>query len=200
MRINTQDLTLQRNYLEKYQYLISEYELVKQKKHPRFKLAKDFYSFHHTCRQSFLKYYNRFLQSGGDMASLLPQKRGPKYKTRRIDLDIEADVGIWRDKGNNRYEIVSILKPKYEDKTPSPSGVYNVCKRLGKNKLNIPMKEEKRQIIKDRLGEAKRTLSDINELKNDEDAELELWSSTLNEIEKKLEDIDRTLFEPESTW
>ncbi len=55
-------------------------------------------------------------------------------------------------------------------------------------------------LIKDRLGEAKRTLADINELKNDEDAELELWSSTLNEIEKKLEDIDRTLFEPESTW
>ena len=56
------------------------------------------------------------------------------------------------------------------------------------------------ELIKDRLGEAKRTLADINELKNDEDAELELWSSTLNDIEKKLEDIDRTLFEPESTW
>ena len=56
------------------------------------------------------------------------------------------------------------------------------------------------ELIKDRLGEAKRTLADINELKNDEDAELELWSATLNEIEKKLEDIDRTLFEPESTW
>lgn len=55
-------------------------------------------------------------------------------------------------------------------------------------------------LIKDRLAEAKRTLADINELKNDEDAELELWSSTLNEIEKKLEDIDKTLFEPESTW
>ena len=55
-------------------------------------------------------------------------------------------------------------------------------------------------LIKDRLGEAKRTLADINELKNDEDAELELWSSTLNEIEKKLEDINRTLFEPESTY
>ena len=55
-------------------------------------------------------------------------------------------------------------------------------------------------LIKDRLEEAKRTLADINELKNDEDAELELWSSTLNEIEKKLGDIDRTLFEPESTW
>lgn len=55
-------------------------------------------------------------------------------------------------------------------------------------------------LIKDRLAEAKRTLADINELKNDEDAELELWSSTLSEIEKKVEGIDRTLFEPESTW
>ena len=55
-------------------------------------------------------------------------------------------------------------------------------------------------LIKDRLGEAKRTLADINELKNDEDAELELWSSTLNDREKKLEDINRTLFEPESTY
>lgn len=56
------------------------------------------------------------------------------------------------------------------------------------------------ELIRDRLDEAKRTLSDINELKNDEDSELEMWSSTLNEIEKKLESIDRTLFEPESTW
>ena len=55
-------------------------------------------------------------------------------------------------------------------------------------------------LIKDKLGEAKRTLADINELKNDEDSEIELWSSTLNEIEKKLGDIDRTLFEPESTY
>lgn len=153
MRINTQDLTLQRNYLEKYQHLISEYRLVKQKKHPRFRLAKDFYLFHHTCAQSFLKYYGRYLQSDGDISTLLPQKRGPRYKTRRIDLDIEKSIGEWRDKGNNRYEIVSILKPLYKSQTPSASGVYNVCKRLGKNKLNTPMKEEKRKIIKEKLGE-----------------------------------------------
>ena len=55
-------------------------------------------------------------------------------------------------------------------------------------------------LIKDKLAEAKRTLTDINELKNDEDAEFELWGSTLNEIEKKIEDVDRTLFEPESNW
>ena len=55
-------------------------------------------------------------------------------------------------------------------------------------------------LIKDKLSDAKRTLADINELKNDEDSELELWSSTLSEMERKLEDIDRTLFEPERTW
>lgn len=152
MRLNTQDLTLQRNYLEKYRYLIAEYQLVKAKKHPQFRLAKDFYTFHHTCPQSFLKYYNRHLQSDAD-ASLLPQKRGPRYKTRRVDLKIEEDIGYWRDKGNNRYEIVSILSPIHKTKTPSASGVYNVLKRLGKNKLNVQMKEAKQKIVKERLGE-----------------------------------------------
>ena len=56
------------------------------------------------------------------------------------------------------------------------------------------------ELIKDRLNEAKRTLADINEMKNDEDEELEMWSSTLNEIEKKIEGINGTLFEPESTY
>lgn len=153
MRLNTQDLTLQRNYLEKYRYLITEYELVKSKKHPRFKFAKDFYEFHHTCPQSFLKYYNRYLQSDKNPNDLLPQKRGPRYKLRRIDLNIQTKIGKWRDLGNNRYEIVSLLSPEFGVKTPSASGVYNVLKRLGKNKLNIEMKEEKRKIIKERLGQ-----------------------------------------------
>jgi len=55
-------------------------------------------------------------------------------------------------------------------------------------------------LIKDRLGEAKRTLAVISEIKNDEDAELDLWSSTLEEMGRKIENIDRTLFEPESTY
>tara|TARA_Y100000310_G_C20674065_1_gene811886 strand:+ start:730 stop:975 length:246 start_codon:yes stop_codon:yes gene_type:complete len=53
-------------------------------------------------------------------------------------------------------------------------------------------------LVKDRLEEAKRTLADINDLKNDEDSELSMWGSTLNEIENKLDNIDKTLFEPES--
>ncbi|RCH53572.1 hypothetical protein DJ568_17080, partial [Mucilaginibacter hurinus] len=60
MRNNNNDLTLKRNYLSKYRFLISEYEQVKRGEHPTFRFAKDFYSAHDTDPRSFLKYYNRF--------------------------------------------------------------------------------------------------------------------------------------------
>ncbi len=42
MRINTQDETLKRNYLQKYRFLIKEYEFVEEGQDPRFRLVKDF--------------------------------------------------------------------------------------------------------------------------------------------------------------
>lgn len=152
MRINTNDLTLKRNYLEKYRFLIKEYELVKSKDHPIFSLAKEFYTAHDTDRRSFLKYYNRFKQSGDDL-DLLPQKRGPKYKTRRPIMFIEQKVIELRKKGNSKYEIVSILKPSLLKFTPSASGVYNICKRYGLNRLTPKMKVSKRKIIKEKMGQ-----------------------------------------------
>lgn len=92
MRINTTDLTLKRNYLQTYQFLIKDYELVKQGLHPNFKLVKEFYEANRTDRRSFLKYYNRYKQSGGNPDSLLPGKRGPKYNTRRPSLANENQV------------------------------------------------------------------------------------------------------------
>lgn len=56
------------------------------------------------------------------------------------------------------------------------------------------------ETIKSKLAEAKRTLGDINKLKQYEDSELELWSSTLDGIEKKLENIDKALFYPAKDW
>lgn len=53
-------------------------------------------------------------------------------------------------------------------------------------------------IIKNKVVDAKKTLDKINELKNDEDSELELWHNALNEIEHKVDFIDKTLFEPET--
>ena len=82
MRHKTQDKTLYRNYVRKWKFLIQEYELVKQKRHPTFRFVADFYRFHQTHRQTFLKYDHRFRQSGQDQA-LVPQKRGPKWKRRQ---------------------------------------------------------------------------------------------------------------------
>ena len=56
-------------------------------------------------------------------------------------------------KGLNRYEIVSILKPKLGQFTPSPSGVYTIIKRYGLNRLTPKMKAHKRKIIKEKAGE-----------------------------------------------
>ncbi len=53
-------------------------------------------------------------------------------------------------------------------------------------------------MVKAKIDEAKRTLGKINELKNEEDAELELWHSTLEEMERKVDFVDKALFEPEA--
>ncbi len=55
-------------------------------------------------------------------------------------------------------------------------------------------------LIKSKLDQAKVILGNINELKNEEDSEIALWESTLNDIEKKVNNIDRVLFEPERVW
>ena len=51
-------------------------------------------------------------------------------------------------------------------------------------------------LIKDKLNEAKSTLSKIRELKHQEDSELEDWDNKLSEIENKIGGIDNILFEP----
>ena len=152
MRNNSQDSTLERNYLEKYRFLIKEYEQVKNKTHPLHKKAMDFYKANDTCAKSFLKYYNRYKQ-GGKAINLLPQKRGPKYKTRRPLAFIEQKVIELREKGNNKYEIVSILKPKLGKYTPSYSGVYNILKRNKINRLTPKIKKNYQKIIKERMGQ-----------------------------------------------
>lgn len=152
MRGNTKDTTIERNYVQKWRFLIQEYELTKSKKHPHFRFVNDFYKHHSTNRQTFLKYYNRYKVSRKD-CQLLPQKRGPKWKTRRPLPLIEQKVIQERIKGNNRYEIHEILKPLLKKHTPSPSGIYNILKRENLSRLKPKMKLNKRKIIKEKAGE-----------------------------------------------
>lgn len=72
MRRNTEDATLKRNYLQKWRFLIKEYDFTKTKKHHCFRFVSDFYKYQNTNRQTFLKYYNRFKQSGAEN-DLLPE-------------------------------------------------------------------------------------------------------------------------------
>lgn len=146
------DRTLYNQRTKRYLEFVREYESIKNKSHPEFTQVQHWCRARKIDKRNFLKYYNRFKQTG-DIASLLPSRRGPKYKTRRADLAIEQQVKELREAGNNRYEIASILKTRLAAKAPRPSGVYNILKRLKMNRLHPKQKEIKRRIIKDRMGQ-----------------------------------------------
>lgn len=52
--------------------------------------------------------------------------------------------------------------------------------------------------LRKKLDEAKDTLLKINNFKNEEDHQVELWQNSLGEIEKKIEFIENALGQPES--
>ena len=141
MRDNSYDRTIERNYLQKWRFLIPEYEAVKAGRSPLFKRVGDFYRHHGTCSQTFRKYYNRYLQSGEE-ADLLPRRRGPKWRERREPEGIEAEIVAHRKRGMNRYEIHAVLRETRET-VPSPITIYRVLKRYRLNRRTPAMREEK---------------------------------------------------------
>ena len=147
------DRTLYNERTRRYVKFIQEYELIKQKLHPEFAQVQQWCKARKIDKRNFLKYYNRYRQSACDVTSLQPQKRGPRYKTRRTDLHIESQVKELRVAGNNRYEIADILKKRYGESVLSASGVYSVLRRLQMNRLTVKEKQVKRKIIKERMGQ-----------------------------------------------
>lgn len=55
-------------------------------------------------------------------------------------------------------------------------------------------------MVKAKIKEIRGVLGDIHDLRNEEDAEFAMWNNTINGIEKKIDSIDRIMFEPEKTW
>jgi hypothetical protein len=51
-------------------------------------------------------------------------------------------------------------------------------------------------LINGKIKEARTVLGKVYELKNEEDNELELWKTSLDDVERKLKYIDQVLFEP----
>jgi len=52
-------------------------------------------------------------------------------------------------------------------------------------------------LMKEKLRQARFLLDKINELKNQEEAELQSWQRELEDVEQRVSEINRALFEPE---
>ena len=48
--------TWERNTIKQWKYLINEYLLIKDKKHPKFKFVNEFYRVNNIKKQNFIKY------------------------------------------------------------------------------------------------------------------------------------------------
>jgi len=51
-------------------------------------------------------------------------------------------------------------------------------------------------LVKTKIKESREIMGRINQLKNEEDSELELWKNEIEEVERKVDFIDKSLFEP----
>ena len=50
-------------------------------------------------------------------------------------------------------------------------------------------------MVKGKISEIRDTLAGINDLRNEEDSEVSMWSGTIDDIEKKIDEIDNMMFE-----
>lgn len=100
--------------------------------------------------------------------------------------------------------------PTYEPSFPSSSETIKRAVQSGESSRPLVLPEEKAifvkvdkykeaidtlEIIKDKLKTTQVVLNELRELKKKEDAELEEWQSSIDEIKEKLTLVDNNLFE-----
>ena len=54
--------------------------------------------------------------------------------------------------------------------------------------------------VKKSIAEARRTLEELNQLREEENAEFQKWLNSLDDIEDRVDEMDKMVFEPESNW
>jgi chromosome segregation ATPase len=54
------------------------------------------------------------------------------------------------------------------------------------------------ELIKQRLSQAKALLARVNELKQQEDAQIENWARDIEDVEERLNSVDKSLLEPQA--
>lgn len=152
-RSKSQYLAIEGRHIKGLMRHIEEYEQVKQKQHLHYATAQEFYDAKGICKQNFLKYYRRYLLANRNISALIPHKSGRKFKdSLNYEPEIIEKIKEIRSKGYNRFDISRLLK-KLEHIEIPPTSVYRLLKKLGINRLNPVIKEEKRRIIKMSAGE-----------------------------------------------
>lgn len=152
-RSGGQDKTMERRHIHQMLRHMEEYERVKRREHELYKTASEFYEGRGICKQNFLKYYRRYVDSGREISALIPHKTGRKFKDIiKYEKELSEQIRELREKAYNRYDIEHLLKKRMEVDI-SASTIYRLMVKLGINRLNPELKEIKRRIIKMSAGE-----------------------------------------------
>ena len=146
MRDNSKDLTLERNYIQKWDSSYRNTDWSRPGSIPDSALPKT--SMPSTALHVRAKYYNRFLLSPSDNA-FFPRKRGPNWKSRRTLPYIEQKVSA----NASTVPIATKYMPYSSPSSNSTLLSYAITRRQGVNRLTKPMQQSKRKIIKTRAGE-----------------------------------------------
>lgn len=131
--------------------LVQEYERVIARTSTHFKRVADLLSAYHVTKRDLYKYHARWVASGRKDDALLPQKRGPRVRTRRIPKPIERQImKAYRNLGAPSYELVMLFKPYYGDRCPCARTIDRIKARYP---LNPEQKEKIRRYEKKYPGE-----------------------------------------------
>jgi hypothetical protein len=134
--------TFEHAIISKWLPILQEYELIKQKRSQHFKRVRDLCAAYHVNKRFLYKYYRRYLAANRNPRSLMPEKRGPRYRTRRTPKPIERQImKAYRHLGAPSYEIVLLFKPYYGTQTPS-------ARTIDRIKARYPLNESQKATIK----------------------------------------------------
>ena len=129
-------------FVKKWFPILEEYEKVKSKQSKYFVTVKDLLSAYRITKRDLYRNYHRWIEANRKIEAIMPQKRGPRYKTRRTLKPIERNImKAYRKLGSPSYEIVELFKPYYKDKTPSSRTIDRI-------KARYPLNESQKKKIK----------------------------------------------------
>ena len=127
---------------QKWQLVLTEYELIKAKRNKNFKTITRLCEVFKIHRKDIRRYYPRWIQANKDPDSLLPRRPGPRAGQLKL-LSKEEErfiIKIQRRLQANEFEIHEIIKGQFK-KHPSVTTIYRTFKRY-------PLNKKRKQAIK----------------------------------------------------